>query len=78
MANNSIASCSYAHAHLGPWVVEIGNDVTLVAHSIAVGFALDAAAQLAEEGISCEVINLRSIRPMDTETIVNSVKKTNR
>ena len=52
--------------------------MTLVAHSIAVGFAMEAAEVLAQEGISCEVINLRTIRPMDTETIVNSVKKTNR
>merc|ERR1712146_117394 len=55
-----------------------GTDVTLVAHSIAVGFAVEAADQLKAEGISCEVINLRSLRPMDTEAIVNSVKKTNR
>lgn len=56
----------------------IGSDVTLVAHSIAVGFAVQAADILAKEGINCEVINLRSLRPMDTESIVNSVKKTNR
>ncbi|MBF0877561.1 pyruvate dehydrogenase complex E1 component subunit beta [Gluconobacter cerevisiae] len=55
-----------------------GTDVTLVAFSIMVGVALEAAALLAEEGISAEVINLRSIRPLDTETIVRSVKKTNR
>jgi len=55
-----------------------GTDVTLVAFSIMVGVALEAAALLAEEGISAEVINLRSIRPLDTETIIRSVKKTNR
>eukprot|EP00043_Microstomoeca_roanoka_P026152 m.10882 g.10882 ORF g.10882 m.10882 type:complete len:358 (+) comp6273_c0_seq1:256-1329(+) len=55
-----------------------GTDVTLVAHSIAVGFAVQAAQQLAEEGISCEVINLRTLRPLDTKTIIESVKKTNR
>ncbi|WP_225198043.1 pyruvate dehydrogenase complex E1 component subunit beta [Gluconobacter oxydans] len=55
-----------------------GTDVTLVAFSIMVGVALEAAAILADEGISAEVINLRSIRPLDTETIVRSVKKTNR
>ncbi|MGB0682846.1 MAG: pyruvate dehydrogenase complex E1 component subunit beta [Magnetovibrionaceae bacterium] len=55
-----------------------GTDVTIVAYSIAVGWALEAAEQLAEQGISAEVINLRSIRPLDTATIVNSVKKTNR
>jgi pyruvate dehydrogenase E1 component beta subunit len=55
-----------------------GSDVTIIAYSLMVGRALDAAAKLAEEGISAEVINLRSLRPLDTETIVNSVKKTNR
>ncbi|GBR49926.1 pyruvate dehydrogenase E1 component subunit beta [Neokomagataea thailandica NBRC 106555] len=55
-----------------------GKDVTLVAFSIMVGVALDAAAKLAEEGIDAEVINLRTIRPLDTETIVKSLKKTNR
>lgn len=55
-----------------------GTDVTLVAYSITVGWALEAAEQLAEQGISAEVINLRSIRPLDTHTIVESVKKTNR
>ncbi|KXV34496.1 pyruvate dehydrogenase complex E1 component subunit beta [Gluconobacter thailandicus] len=55
-----------------------GKDVTLVAFSIMVGVALDAAAKLAEEGIDAEVINLRTLRPLDTETIIKSVKKTNR
>ena len=55
-----------------------GTDVTIVAYSIMVGKALKAAEALAEQGISAEVINLRSIRPLDTETIVESVKKTNR
>jgi len=55
-----------------------GTDVTIVAFSIMVGMAMQAAEKLAEMGISAEVINLRSLRPLDTETIVNSVKKTNR
>ncbi len=59
-------------------IMREGSDVTITAFSRMVGFALEAAAKLAEEGISAEVINLRSIRPLDTETIVNSVKKTNR
>jgi pyruvate dehydrogenase E1 component beta subunit len=59
-------------------VVRPGSDVTLVAHSIMVGRCLEAAEQLAEEGIEAEVIDLRTIRPMDTATIVQSVKKTNR
>ncbi|MDO9432938.1 MAG: pyruvate dehydrogenase complex E1 component subunit beta, partial [Phenylobacterium sp.] len=68
------------------WVVPIGKakirregtGVTLVAYSRMVGFCLQAAEKLAEEGIEAEVIDLRTLRPMDTETIVNSVKKTNR
>ena len=55
-----------------------GTDVTIVAFSIMVGMAMQAAEKLAEQGISAEVINLRSIRPLDTETIAASVRKTNR
>ncbi|MEZ0262523.1 MAG: pyruvate dehydrogenase complex E1 component subunit beta [Alphaproteobacteria bacterium] len=55
-----------------------GTDVTITAFSRMVGVALQAADKLAEQGISAEVINLRTLRPLDTETIVNSVKKTNR
>ncbi len=55
-----------------------GKDVTIVAYSIMVGKALKAAEQLAEEGIDAEVINLRTIRPLDRHTIIESVKKTNR
>lgn len=55
-----------------------GKDITIVAHSRCVGQALEAANALAKDGISAEVINLRSIRPLDTDTIVKSVKKTNR
>ncbi|MDG1419116.1 MAG: pyruvate dehydrogenase complex E1 component subunit beta [Maricaulis sp.] len=55
-----------------------GTDVTISAHSRMVGYALEAADILAGEGISAEVIDLRTIRPLDTETVVNSVKKTNR
>src|SRR3981081_2134196 len=55
-----------------------GKDVTIAAFSIMVGKALQAAEELAKQGIDAEVINLRSLRPFDTETIVNSVKKTNR
>lgn len=54
-----------------------GTDITLVAHSLPVGLCLEAAESLAHEGISCEVINLRSIRPLDSETITKSVMKTN-
>ena len=55
-----------------------GIDVTIVAHSRMVGFALKAAEQLAAEGIDAEVINLRTLRPLDTDTVIASVRKTNR
>ena len=59
-------------------VERAGTHVTIVAFSIMVGVALEAAKTLAEQGIEAEVINLRSLRPLDTATIVESVKKTNR
>jgi pyruvate dehydrogenase E1 component beta subunit len=55
-----------------------GRDVTIVAYSIMVGVALRAADLLAAEGIEAEVINLRTLRPLDIETVVESVKRTNR
>ena len=55
-----------------------GTDVTITAHARMVGFALQAAEQLEAEGISCEVIDLRTLRPLDHDTIVASVKKTSR
>ena len=59
-------------------VIREGTDVTLVGYSRMVGFSMEAADKLAEQGISAEVIDLRSIRPLDMETIIESVKKTNR
>jgi pyruvate dehydrogenase E1 component beta subunit len=59
-------------------VVRPGKDVTITAFSLMVGHALRAAEGLAAEGIDAEVIDLRTIRPLDVETVVNSVKKTNR
>jgi pyruvate dehydrogenase E1 component beta subunit len=68
------------------WVVPIGKakvrregkDVTITAHSRMVGLALKAAETLAAEGIEAEVIDLRTLRPLDHETILESVRKTNR
>ncbi|HEX7390653.1 MAG TPA: pyruvate dehydrogenase complex E1 component subunit beta [Acidiphilium sp.] len=80
----------YGHKHLCPvdedFILPIGKakverqgeDVTIVAFSIMVGTALAAAELLDQQGISAEVINLRTIRPLDIETIVASVKKTSR
>jgi pyruvate dehydrogenase E1 component beta subunit len=59
-------------------VERAGRHVTIVAFSIMVGIALQAAEMLAGEGIEAEVINLRSLRPLDVDTIVASVQKTNR
>ena len=55
-----------------------GKDVTLVSYTIGVGVALDAAAKLAEGGIDAEVIDLRTLRPLDKETVLKSLAKTNR
>ena len=55
-----------------------GSDITILAFSIMVGKALEAANELEKNGINAEVINLRTLRPLDLETIINSVKKTNR
>jgi pyruvate dehydrogenase E1 component beta subunit len=68
------------------WIVPIGkakveregSDVTIVTFSRITGVCLEAAAQLAAEGISVEVVNLRTIRPLDVEAIVRSVNKTHR
>ena len=59
-------------------IERVGRHVTIVAFSIMVGVALKAAETLAEQGIEAEVINLRSLRPFDTATVIDSVKKTNR
>ncbi|MDR3515279.1 MAG: pyruvate dehydrogenase complex E1 component subunit beta [Azospirillaceae bacterium] len=59
-------------------VVRAGTDVTIVGFSLVVGHALKAAELLAAQGISAEVIDLRTIRPLDTATIVASIRKTNR
>src|SRR4029079_17469874 len=55
-----------------------GKHVTITAFSIMVGKAMQAAEELAKEGIEAEIINLRSLRPLDVDTIVQSVKRTNR
>ncbi len=59
-------------------VARPGTDVTIVAFSISVGWALEAAELLAADGIAAEVIDLRSVRPLDLPTVLRSVRKTNR
>ena len=59
-------------------VTREGSDISLVAHGFAAVRALEAAERLAEAGISAEVVDLRSLRPLDVETVAESVRKTNR
>jgi pyruvate dehydrogenase E1 component beta subunit len=59
-------------------VVRKGKDVTLVSFGIGMTYTLEAASTLAEDGIEAEVIDLRTLRPLDRETVIRSVKKTNR
>ena len=59
-------------------IKKYGSDITIIAFSLMVGHALEAAEELQQQGISAEVIDLRTIRPLDKETIIESVKKTNR
>lgn len=59
-------------------IMREGADVTIISYSIGVGLALEAANELSEQGIDAEVIDLRTLRPLDTETILTSLAKTNR
>ena len=59
-------------------IARAGTDITIVSFGIGMSYALKAAAELAGEGIEAEVIDLRSLRPLDIETVVASIKKTNR
>jgi pyruvate dehydrogenase E1 component beta subunit len=59
-------------------IARAGTDVTIVSYSRGVKFALEAAAKLEAEGVSAEVVDLRTLRPMDVGTVIESVKKTNR
>ena len=59
-------------------VMKEGTDVTLVSYSHGITYCLDAMAKLEEEGINAELIDLRTIRPLDIDTVIESVKKTNR
>jgi pyruvate dehydrogenase E1 component beta subunit len=59
-------------------IARAGSDVTIVAWSMGISYALKAAEELAKDGIEAEVIDLRTLKPMDTETIIASVQKTGR
>jgi pyruvate dehydrogenase E1 component beta subunit len=86
LENEILYGKSFPVPKLEDWVLPIGKariaragkDVTFVAWSIGMNYALGAADELAKEGIEAEVIDLRTIRPMDIETVLESLKKTNR
>jgi pyruvate dehydrogenase E1 component beta subunit len=86
LENEILYGQSFPVPKLGDYLVPIGkariaragNDVTIVAWSMGMTYALKAADELAKEGIEAEVIDLRTLKPMDTDTIVASVKKTGR
>jgi pyruvate dehydrogenase E1 component beta subunit len=86
LENEILYGRSFDVPDVADWTVPIGRariwregtDVTLVSFGIGMTHALAAADKLAAEGISAEVIDLRTLRPMDTATVVESVKKTNR
>ena len=59
-------------------IARVGSDVTIVSFSQGMSYALKAADELAKDGIDAEVVDLRTLRPMDSDTIVASVKKTGR
>ena len=71
-------SPTMTEGNLTRWLKKEGDEVTIVAFSRMVKLALQAAEELEKAGISAEVVDLRSLRPLDVETIAQSVKKTNR
>ncbi|MGN6461095.1 MAG: pyruvate dehydrogenase complex E1 component subunit beta [Pseudolabrys sp.] len=86
LENEILDGQSFPVPHLPDYVLPIGkariarsgNDVTIVSWSMGMNYALKAAEELAKDGIDAEVIDLRTLRPMDTQTIIESVKKTGR
>jgi pyruvate dehydrogenase E1 component beta subunit len=86
LENEILYGRSFEVPQIADWTVPIGKariaragkDLTIVSFGIGMTYALQAAEALAAEGIDAEVIDLRSLRPMDTETVIESVKKTNR
>ncbi len=86
LENELLYGRSFEVPKLDDWVLPIGKarimregkDVTIVSYSIGVGLSLEAADKLAAEGIEAEVIDLRTLRPLDTDTVLKSLAKTNR
>ena len=86
LENELLYGRSFEVPKLDDWVLPIGKarimrpgkDVTIVSYSIGVGVALEAAEALAEDGVDAEVVDLRTLRPLDTATVLASLRKTNR
>ncbi len=86
LENEILYGQSFDVPDVDDWVLPIGkarihksgNDATIVSFGIGMTYAIEAAEKLAAEGIDVEIIDLRTIRPLDMETVINSVKKTNR
>ena len=86
LENELLYGRSFEIPKLDDWVLPIGKartmregkDVTLVSYSIGVGLALEAAETLAGQGVDCEVIDLRTLRPLDKQAVLTSLAKTNR
>ena len=86
LENELLYGRSFDVPKLDDWVLPIGKarimregaDVTIVSYSIGVGLALEAAETLAGEGVDAEVIDLRTLRPLDRQTVLKSLSKTNR
>jgi pyruvate dehydrogenase E1 component beta subunit len=86
LENEILYGKSFEVPKLPDWVVPIGkakiarpgSDVTIVSFGIGMSYAMAAAEKLSSEGIEAEVVDLRTIRPMDMKTVIESVKKTNR
>ena len=86
LENEILYGRSFEVPDVADWTVPIGkakvarkgSDITIVSFGIGMTYAMEAAGILAGQGIEAEVIDLRSLRPMDTDTVIRSVKKTNR
>lgn len=59
-------------------ILREGSDITLISHSVSLKMCLDVSKKLSKQDIDCEVLDLRTIKPLDTKTIVSSIKKTNK
>ena len=59
-------------------ILKEGSDITLISHSISLKMCLEASKKLANQNIDCEVLDLRTIKPLDTKSVISSIRKTNK